>query len=128
MVSFRQSRLIVALLFAVALLTRASIPAGWMPSLEQNEVQILLCTGHGPASVVIDDDGRVHKDGPQAPGQDEPCPYGLGSSKAFDLPPAIALALPPIDAERSKGAALAAFRFAPWRSVGPPVRGPPALA
>lgn len=123
----RQSRRLtfVWLLLVAALMVRAAVPAGWMPSVDRGGVRIVLCTGYGPVTVVLDAAGHVHKDEPQHKAPHDPCPFGLAAAKALDLPPEIGLALPPAAIAALTGPALAAARFVAWRSLRPPARGPP---
>lgn len=128
MTSLRRSRLtFVWLLLAAALLARALMPAGWMPTVEQDGIRIALCTGYGPVTVVLDREGAPRKDGPQRQSPHDPCPYGVATAQALDLPPALALNLPPAAVAALTGPAVVTARLVAERSLRPPARGPPAL-
>ena len=130
MTRLRQSRRLAFawLLFAAAVVARAAMPAGWMPSVDQGGVRVLLCTGYGPVSVLLDADGQLQEEEPQQETRHDPCPFGVATAKAFDLPQALALDLPASAFSVLSGPALAAARLAAWRSLRPPARGPPILA
>jgi hypothetical protein len=116
------------LLFAAALLARAAVPAGWMPSAGQDGVRIVLCSGYGSVTAVIDAAGHVHKEEPQHKAPHDPCPFGLAAAKALDQPPDIGIAPPlPVFAALT-GPALAAARLVVRRGLRPPARGPPSFA
>lgn len=123
----RQARGQALLLVAAALMLRAMLPAGWMPVGEADGIRVALCTGAGPAFVTLTRDGKVHKEAPRQAPRD-PCPFGLLSAQAADIPPPVALAAAPIVpgqvAARLPDAARAVIR----RTALPPARGPPELA
>lgn len=109
------------LLLAATLLLRAAVPSGFMPVADQHGVRVAICTGSGPATVTIDP-GPPQKDPPR-----DPCPYGLATGDALDLPVAIVVpAAPAFVAVSYPG--LAAARLTAWRALRPPARGPPAFA
>lgn len=123
----------VWLLLAAALLLRAAVPAGWMPTAGHDGVRIALCTGMGTEFLTLGADGHLHKEAPKPDSPKpntlgDPCPFGLASAQAADLPPIILLpeALARLDAVVSPSFAQAA-RIA-RRSLRPPARGPPTLA
>lgn len=82
-------------LIACALLLRALIPAGWMPTTGADGVaRISICTGMGPTSAWIDRDGKLHKEAPAKKHRDQqPCGFGaLGAG--LDATPSLAIVTP----------------------------------
>jgi hypothetical protein len=75
----------VAALFALVLLARILVPAGWMPSAQDGR-WISICSGSGEAMVFLDSAGNAHADksgGDQH--KDGSCVFGA-ASLAFDVP------------------------------------------
>ena len=67
----------LALLLSFALLAKALIPAGWLPS-DKGAFEITVCTGMGTDSLWLDHDGNLHKQKPASTHDEagaEPCPY-----------------------------------------------------
>lgn len=92
-----------------------------MPVADQHGMRVAICTGSGPATVTIDP-GLPREQQPR-----DPCPYGLATGNALDLPQAIYVpALPVFAAVAYPG--LVAARLAAWHALRPPARGPPAIA
>lgn len=116
------------LLIAAALALRALVPVGWMPAAHDGTVRIALCSEGGQQFVVLGPDGRLHKDAPAPVQPRDPCPFGLTAHAAADLPPVVALPLPPAALAAMVFPALHAARLVAWRALRPPARGPPAFA
>ena len=113
------------LLLALALLVRAWLPQGFMPVAAPDGIRVAICSGSGPAFVVLGRDGKFHQEEPEQ--KRTPCPYALAAASA-DLPPLPALPAPPIAAQAPAPQGLIAARLAAWRALRPPARGPPATA
>jgi len=122
----RQARLRAWLLIAAVILLRAGLPTGWMPVHDAEGIRVALCTSAGPAFITLTRNGESQEHGP---GQaSDPCPFGLLTTQAGDVPPPLSWAVAPI-APRLVMAPLpdAAARVI-RRTALPPARGPPALA
>lgn len=118
---------LVAALFALVLLARILVPAGWMPSAQDGR-WISICSGSGEAMVWLDSAGKAHADkqgGDQH--KDGSCVFGA-ASLAYDVPvmatlaaigPAFAVApvLRPVSVAVGQGLA----------APPPPKTGPPLL-
>jgi hypothetical protein len=81
------NRALVAGLLLCAFLLRAMIPAGAMPdpkALEEGVFQVTICTGSGPAELLVGPDGQPVDSHP--PGKGDVCPYSIGSVAAFPAP------------------------------------------
>jgi hypothetical protein len=126
--TFSQDRTrFVAALFALVLLARLLVPAGWMPSAQDGR-WISICSGSGEAMVWIDADGTAHadKDGGDQH-KDGSCVFSA-ASLAFSLPaaPFVVAALPAYVA----APVLALPSVAIGRGLAappPPKTGPPVL-
>lgn len=114
------------LLLASAIVARALVPAGWMPVATKRGIEVVLCTGQGPVTMVLGLDGTPHQRQPDSPR--DPCPYGVAGAQPFDLAAAPQLPLPPAVLAAIRTPALVAARLAAWRALRPPARGPPAFA
>jgi hypothetical protein len=91
-------RRLAGFLALLALVTRALIPAGWMPAVSSSAagLQIVICTQAGQQKLLLDQDGKPvptdqHE---QAPSDHSTCPFA-GSSIAS--PPILTLTLLPAD-------------------------------
>jgi hypothetical protein len=117
------------LLAAVVLLLRAAVPAGWMPQAEGGELRVALCSGSGPIELILGADGTYHREAPAQPVRHDPCPFGLATAQALDLPTALAIE-PPLYAQAPDLLPQARYTVPPrvHRALRPPSRGPPALA
>jgi len=112
--AYRVAARLTLLLFAL----RALLPVGYMPdvrALERGQVQIVICTGYGAKSLLVDEAGQPVEGQGAGKAQHDgaaDCPFGMASAKAFlaaaaaptldlpvlgdgFLPPAGALALLP---------------------------------
>lgn len=109
------------------LVTRATVPAGWMPVANADGVRITLCTGQGLVAATLDAQGRIHHGEPQPEPPRETCPYATLAHGA-DLPTLPALAAPPILHAEPPLPSAAPQLVATLHAPRPPTRGPPALA
>jgi hypothetical protein len=115
------------MLALAAMLLRALIPVGWMPSSQIAQgTPIVICTQYGQAHVLVDSEGRR----PPAPSDHEnsgrthpPCAFASIATLAL---PVIALAALPVLVEVETGPHLAGRSApqvpppAPWQSRAPP--------
>ncbi|MCB2048378.1 MAG: hypothetical protein KDE32_09145 [Novosphingobium sp.] len=115
--------ILIALLFAAALIARAALPVGWMPTQTESGIRVMLCSGKGAIELPVQSDGKNKEQTPR-----DPCPYGTALAKVADLPPPLALAAMPhvVPPEVTPQAITA--RLVAARSIRPPARGPPAIA
>ncbi len=121
----------------LAMVVRALVPAGYMftPSQDQRFITVTLCSGHGPAELVMDlttgvvvDPGSTNQnDAPSksAPGADAPCVFAVAAALSAPEQPAslpfvfrLASAALPRAIAVAPGRGLAAPP--PW-STGPPL-------
>jgi hypothetical protein len=109
------------------LLTRATVPTGWMPVAGADGVRITLCTGQGLVVATLDAEGHIHKGEPADEAPRDVCPYGTLAHGA-DLPTLPALAAAPMFAAEQPAPATAPQLVAALHAPRPPTRGPPALA
>ncbi len=126
--TFSQDRTrLVAALFALVLLARLLVPAGWMPSAQDGR-WISICSGSGEAMVWLDSTGKAHADKDSSDQhKDGSCVFSA-TSLAFDLPlaPLVVAAVPAYGASL----VLASHSVAIGRGLAappPPKTGPPAL-
>lgn len=122
--SMTATRALALLALAFAMLSRAIIPAGWMPA-NTTGYAVILCTGHGAVQMWMDDKGELHSNAPaEEAASDHPCAFanpGLPILPSLALIPALLLALtghiPGDSGEVAIGRGLAA---PPPPSTGPP--------
>jgi hypothetical protein len=119
----KSARRCVARLILVLFALRAVVPVGYMPdlgALEHGQVRIVVCTGAGFKSLLVDEAGQpvdAQESGKsQHAGAD--CPFGTAAAKAL-LAPTLVVALAPPAYEQH-------FRH-PGSGVAllPPAQGPP---
>jgi Protein of unknown function (DUF2946) len=121
---------LAVLALVAALVIRAALPLGWMPSQTDQGIRVMLCSGKGtivlplatpdqPAS-----DPASQEDGPPR----DPCPFGLSLAMAFDLPSVAQAAGPPHLAQALADPQAITARITAARSLRPPARGPPRFA
>ena len=111
------------ILLALAVLARALVPSGWMPVAHAGELKVMLCSGSGPVEVAVD---LGKGPAPQTPR--DPCPYGVTTASAADVPPPITLLAAPRWPDTPVFAAPHTARLVAWRATRPPARGPPSFA
>ena len=127
----RRACRVMARLTLLVFALRALVPVGFMPdlgALGHGQVQIVLCTGDGTRSLLVDEAGRPLAD--QGSGKVHhaaDCPFSMASAKAF-LPPAPAAGLAAAPVEQGF-LPPGSDQTAPTRAQGPPLgqRGPPIL-
>ena len=118
----RLSPALAALLLALVMAGRLVMPTGWMPSVGSEGIEIRLCTGQGPATMILD----LGQETPEEPR--DPCPYAL-AAPAFPLPPAVVVApAPPAPASLPSAQPDTGPRLAASPHSLPPPTGPPAFA
>ena len=121
----------MARLTLVLFALRALVPVGFMPdlgALGHGQVQIVICTGDGTRSLLVDEAGKplADQDSHKAHHAAD-CPFSMASAKAFLLPaPVVAAGYP--DVERGFLPPARAEAVLP-PAQGPPLgqRGPPVL-
>ena len=143
----RQTGKTAAWLIAAALILRAMVPFGWMPTeAAAGGLRIVLCSGSGPIELSPDGDrrfaalavraameqssaGRPGSANPHGNGAPhDPCPFGAALGKACDIPVAIAAPQGRVAFERLPQAAPDLTQFVSRDSLPPPARGPPIAA
>lgn len=91
-------RSLILAIFACAILVRALVPAGWMPTMGANGgIVISMCTGMGAVEMVLAPDGSLHEKAPvkHDGATDHPCTFaGLGQAFAAADPVAMPVPLP----------------------------------
>ena len=118
--------LAAAALIALALSMRIVIPVGLMPTMEHGRIVVGLCSGSGPATMIIE----VQKDTQDASHDgeaDTPCAFaGLGSPALGGADPVL-LAIAVVFAMLLVARAVVPLVAAP-RRLRPRLRGPPLTA
>lgn len=125
--SIRESKSARALLVAAALLVlllRTLVPSGFMPVERDGKIVIQLCSGDGPASVVIDLGKKTPAD--QHKASDQPCAFtgGLAGTLLPPMLPPLAVPLLPTILP-SFGSAIADLTVHRLAAPPPPAIGPP---
>ncbi|HZV19467.1 MAG TPA: DUF2946 family protein [Sphingobium sp.] len=125
----RQPSIARGVFVAAALLVlslRMLVPTGFMPVASEGRMVIQLCTGTGPATMVLDLGKAAPTSGDQHKAGDGPCTYAgtfagglLAATPPSVLAPALALALLP------NGAAIADLTVHRLAAPPPPAIGPP---
>ncbi|MDF7774085.1 hypothetical protein P1X14_02400 [Sphingomonas sp. AOB5] len=123
-------RSLFAAMFALALLVRIAVPAGFMPVATAQGIVVTICDAVNGGKTMVVDLGNPDVGGQQSDHQQkaESCAFAGMSA------PALGTGAPPLLAERAmllREFALAPpADFAPGRAdyLTPPLRGPPALA
>ena len=107
-----------------AMLLRALLPAGWMPSAEAG-TPITICTMNGPMQIVLGHDGQPLKQKPGDTRHHAACPFAAAPHMALATP--VALFAPPQPASTGTSAhSKTADRIALYAPQAP--RAPPILA
>ena len=123
---FREhSTLTLSLLLAVLVL-RLIVPVGFMPVVDGGKLVVSICTGSGPAKMVMDMPGMDHKS--SKPVAEGGCAFAdlsmptLAGTDPIQLAALVALIM-------ASGLVFAvALAPRPSGRLRPPLRGPPALA
>jgi hypothetical protein len=91
----------VARLILVLFALRAMVPVGYMPdlgALEHGQVRIVVCTGAGFKTLLVDEAGQPV--GSQEAGKTQHagdgCPFGTASASAFLAPALVVTLAPPV--------------------------------
>jgi hypothetical protein len=136
MIRMRQPGPVLVVLLAMMMATRSIIPAGWMPSVSADGIEIIMCSSQVAMPAQMEHhsaqmDHMDHHDGAEMSGEEEhtspPCPYGT-LSLGSELPPTATLAVFPIIAPAAYADEREAFVLRAQRATRPPARGPPILA
>ena len=108
----------------LVLLLRSFVPAGFMPVETNGKIVVQLCTGYGPASVVIDRGGPAPTD--QHKAADHPCTFAGGFAGNLLPPMQIPIMVPPLPTILLPfGAAIADLTVHRLAAPPPPAIGPP---
>lgn len=118
-------------ILALALMMKLALPAGFMPTVNNGQIQVTLCSGTGPMTVVMTIPGLDHgkQDGEGHSGKSEqPCAFsGLSApSLAATDPILLAAAILLILALGIRPMVVLTSTAPPH--LRPPLRGPPARA
>lgn len=125
----RQSGMARGLFVAATLLVlsmRMLVPTGFMPVASDGRMVIQLCTGTGPATMVLDLGKAAPTSGDQHQAGDGPCTFAgafAGGLLAAAMPTILAPAL--AIARLSHGAAIADLTVHRLAAPPPPAIGPP---
>lgn len=125
----RQSGMARGLFIAAALLVlsmRMLVPTGFMPIASDGRMVIQLCTGTGPATMVIDLGKAAPTSGDQHKAGDGPCTFA-GAFAGGLLAPALPVILTPVLAlaRLPQGATIADLTVHRLAAPPPPAIGPP---
>ena len=105
---------------------RMLVPAGLMPTMEHGRIVVCLCSGSGPATMIIEIDKDTH-DASHDGEADTPCAFaGLGSPALAGADPVL-LAIATVFAMLLVARAVVPLVAAPLR-LRPRLRGPPLTA
>ncbi len=117
------------LVLALALLAKALMPAGYMPSVAGKTLTLAMCNGTGPVTVTIPVSG--HGDAGKtsdSKGSDSPCAFSALGAQALAAADPVVRAAAILFAFAFALLALPAPPLRRERHLRPPLRGPPALA
>jgi hypothetical protein len=129
--SEQTTQLLLAMVFACALLLRLAVPEGWMPAQTSHGWRLTICTGMGPLEA-MPDMAMDHGANKGTPGNHDKagsiCPFaGLGLATAEPFTPPFPFIAPIVTAT--------AFPLHDIVTIGrglaappPPPTGPPAIA
>ncbi len=113
-------------LIALALLARAALPAGWMPTFAGGTIQISVCSGEGRTIMWLDKAGKTHKSDPSGSDHKDTLCAFASVAPAIDaptVPPAIYAVAPPVlhGLHRQTAAISQGLAAPPPPQTGPPV-------
>lgn len=110
----------------VAILLRAVVPVGWMPSTQLSVgVPIVICTGNGEKQIILDGNGRPIPAGEHQDSNDtqRPCAFvavaSLTPPTPTSVPAPISIETAVVEFSESAAAGRHVPR-SPWQSRGPP--------
>ncbi len=89
----RRNPAAAAMIAALALLLRAVVPGGFMPTIDHGQIVISICTGSGPVTAAIALPGAEHSDAGDHAKSDQPCAFAGLSLTALAAADAVLLAL-----------------------------------
>lgn len=123
----RFARLTVIHLALAAMMLRALLPAGWMPSASAASV-ITICTMDGISKIALDANGKPVKQTPAQDGQQhDVCPFAAAPHFAT-TPPALAASAPSVIVALAQTPAAFASAHPAARHAAQSPRAPPAIA
>lgn len=114
--------------FALALMMKIVMPAGFMPSVSNGKIVVSICSGTGPMTVVMTVPGSEHgKPGERQHGKaEQPCAFAGLSSPSLAAADPVVLALAILFAMALALRPMAARTATAPPYLRPPLRGPPA--
>ncbi len=124
----RKAPALIWLLLVAALMTRALLPSGWMPTVDAGGVRIAICSGAGPEFLILERDGHLRKQTPSPESPHDPCPFGLAIAPLLDAGPNNLELFPQITAETPDHLPMLVKVNIIRRSLRPPSRAPPEFA
>jgi hypothetical protein len=114
-------------LIALALLARAALPAGWMPTFAGGAIQISVCSGESRSVMWLDKAGKTHKSDPSGGDhKDSPCAFA-SVAPGVDVPMAQPTAYPKTDPMPNRLHQYMARVGQGLAAPPPPQTGPPLL-
>jgi hypothetical protein len=123
----RFARLTVIHLALAAMMLRALLPAGWMPSASAASF-ITICTMDGISKIALDANGKPVKNTPAQDGaRHDICPFAAAPHFAT-TPPALAVSVPSTIAALAQAPAAFASTHPIARYAAQSPRAPPAVA
>jgi hypothetical protein len=123
----RLARLTVIHLALAAMMVRALLPAGWMPSASAASF-ITICTMDGISKIALDANGRPVKHAPaQGDTRHDICPFAAAPHFAT-TPPALAVSAPSVIVVLAQTPAVFASAHPVARYAAQSPRAPPAIA
>ena len=118
-------------ILALALMMKLALPAGFIPMVNNGQIEVTLCSGTGPLTVVMTIPGLEHgkKDGNGHPGKSEqPCGFsGLSAPSLAAADPILLAAVFLFILALGMRPMVLLTSTAPPH-LRPPLRGPPALS
>jgi hypothetical protein len=118
------------MLFAIALVLRIAIPAGFMPTQTAHGMVVTICDGAGGGKTMVVDLQRSDDDNHHSEDQKPTarCAFAGLASPAIDAAPVVTTALRAMVFGEFTLPPPAAFYLPVVDFLTPPLRGPPALA
>lgn len=122
------NRMLAGALIALALAMKLLVPSGFMPAVADGRIIVSLCSGAGPAKMVMPLPGMEHgKSGDSQHGKSEqPCAFSGFSAPSLAAADPVLLALAILFVMALASCRLARRSTAAPSYLRPPLRGPPA--